>query len=1068
MANDAEIVAVELIANQEKFDRTVKQSADSFGGEMTKIQQAAQKAEDALGKFAASQTRNAEVVGRYKALLDGGRISQTQFNEAVLRSKANVDAAGASYRRATTELDRFNAGSASAGRVSKQLGLQVGQIGSQLAVGTSPFIIFAQQASDLAIALDGTGGKLGKFIGFLGTWQGAVLLAAGTIAAQFIPKLFEAGDGVDALVEKLIEQEKQTKLNEQADDLFGKSLEGVEKAAKTAKDAVEQLRLIKKGEAEQTVESIKKALDEAEALRQTTRARVADARALYEIQKQRASGPGQASEIAALGLPRAFDRIGQIEDELKRADAAAQSLRDSYNQAVSAQTVAETNISAEDAINRKYDRQIDNAARAADASKRSQDALRAEIRRINEARDAELERYRRTEEARRKAERDRDRDAQTTSNFINPVGSGPISGRFGETRSASGGGTRQHAGIDIAVPVGTRVNAAAGGTVIEAGTLPGYGNVVIIDHGGGTITRYAHLSQIGTSKGSVVSQGQQIGLSGGAPGAPGSGNSRGAHLHYEVRRNGRPVDPRQGAYPTDELGAQAKGIEDARRAAEEELRRRQAFENELAKLQGDEISARQALVASAEEIARLETQAIEISRAKYDDNLKSLVEQGKLTQEEADQLRALNDERAALRTELVKRREDQRKFRVQEADAERALRFASDTNAAEQDYLKAQEGVAQTARQRHDLETRLINLQFDEERLQLRAIIAQSERLEIELERLRTLRELSDEEKAQLETARNNRAVAEQRLATSDERQANAQTGNDRQNASPLQDYFNQIPQTADTINEALENVAAGGLATFTDALTDAIVNFRSLGDVGLAVLQNLTAALVRMAIQQIILKTIGKALGQGATAATVAEAGAAATAWAPAAALASLATLGANAAPAAAALAATTALSFGLAATGQAAGLAGGGPVIGPGGPTDDSVPIWGSNGEYMIKAQSASRLGRAALDHMNLTGELPYGYAGGGGIAFGGPSNVPAARAGGGGTGLATLDQASIAQLARIVGEAAGAMPDVKLFPTLDPAAALQASLATPGGQRAFFDFVTDNAQRFKAAVN
>src|SRR5690606_2360404 len=197
-------------------------------------------------------------------------------------------------------------------------------------------------------------------------------------------------------------------------------------------------------------------------------------------------------------------------------------------------------------------------------------------------------------------------------------------------------------------------------------------------------------------------------------------------------------------------------------------------------------------------------------------------------------------------------------------------------------------------------------------------------------ERLKVQEGISESEKAEAEAAAR---AAELRNASIEERQGNAQTSSDRSTAGPLESYFSEIPTTAEQINEALENVAAGGLATFTDALTDAIVNFRSLGDVGLAVLQNLTAALVRMAIQQIILKTIGKALGQGATAATVAEAGAAATAWAPAAALASLATLGANAAPAAAALAATTALSFGLAATGQAAGLAGGGPVIGPGG---------------------------------------------------------------------------------------------------------------------------------------
>lgn len=1007
MANDAEIVAVELIGNLDQFDRTVKQSATEFGNDMQRIEGSAAKAE-----------------------------------QGVTRA---MNKAGLSARQMAQQ--------------SRNLGYQISDIGQQLAVGTSPFIVLAQQGSQVANALEGTTGVVGRFAGFLSGPWGAALLAATTILGGFLFRSKETTDSVEDLVEKLKEQERQAKLNDEANELFARSIEGVTKAADEAEKAVEELRLSKKGEAEQTAENIRKNLDEAEALRETTRARIADARALYEFAVQRATRGGPQGEASALGLTGRLEAIERLERELGNADRQAERLRTSLDRAISAQTVEREMRSAEEVINDRYDAQIDGAAAAANASKRSQDALAAEIRRINEARDAELERYRETERERRRVARERQRDQGSTTPFINPVGSGPVTGRFGETRSAAGGGTRAHAGIDIAVPVGTSVKAAAGGTIIEAGTLPGYGNVVIIDHGGGTITRYAHLSRIDARRGDTVGQGEQIGLSGGARGAPGSGNSRGPHLHYEVRRGGRAVDPRQGAYPTDVLGSQADSIEALRRQAEEELRRRQAFENELAKLQGDEVEARQALITSAEQIAALELESIEISRRRYDDNLNSLVEQGKLTAEESAQLRGINEERARLRAELVRKREDERKFRMAEAAAQRQAQFESDQRGDQADVLQSQLDVARTQQERRDLERRLLDLQFAEERARNDYLIAFYERLKVQ-------EGISESEKAEAEAAAR---AAELRNQSIDERRDNAQTSSDRSTAGPLESFFNEIPSTAEQINEALENVAAGGLATFTDALTDAIVNFRSLGDVGLAVLQNITAALVRMAIQQIILKTIGKALGQGATAATVAEAGAAATAWAPAAALASLATLGANAAPAAAALAATTALSFGLAASGQAAqGLATGGPVVGPGGPTEDAVPLWGSNGEYMIKASSARKLGRATLDRMNLTGELPYGYALGGPIGgYIGPSSGMAARSGGG-SGTATLDQASIGQLARIVADAAGAMPDVKLFPTLDPAAALQASLATPGGQRAFFDFVSDNSSRFKAMIN
>jgi murein DD-endopeptidase MepM/ murein hydrolase activator NlpD len=93
-----------------------------------------------------------------------------------------------------------------------------------------------------------------------------------------------------------------------------------------------------------------------------------------------------------------------------------------------------------------------------------------------------------------------------------------------------------HEGIDIAVPTGTQIRAAASGTVAIAGSVGGYGNYTCIDHGGGLSTCYAHQSQILVSGGSVA-QGQIIGLVGC------TGHCLGPHLHFEVRVNGQAVDP---------------------------------------------------------------------------------------------------------------------------------------------------------------------------------------------------------------------------------------------------------------------------------------------------------------------------------------------------------------------------------------------------------------------------------------------------------------------------------------------------------------------------------------------
>jgi murein DD-endopeptidase MepM/ murein hydrolase activator NlpD len=103
------------------------------------------------------------------------------------------------------------------------------------------------------------------------------------------------------------------------------------------------------------------------------------------------------------------------------------------------------------------------------------------------------------------------------------------------------GGARHHPGIDIDGVTGDPVIAAGTGTVVLAGMAPagysGYGNVVMIDNGGGISTLYAHLSRVDVAMGQAVQQGQQIGAIGA------TGMATGDHLHFEVRVANAPVDP---------------------------------------------------------------------------------------------------------------------------------------------------------------------------------------------------------------------------------------------------------------------------------------------------------------------------------------------------------------------------------------------------------------------------------------------------------------------------------------------------------------------------------------------
>ncbi len=192
--------------------------------------------------------------------------------------------------------------------------------------------------------------------------------------------------------------------------------------------------------------------------------------------------------------------------------------------------------------------------RAADLARRSAATQVAELENLSAAQEAALEQLirerQKAEEARAAAEAaERRRAAQLSGQAVPveaPVGapgtfswpaSGPITSPFGMRADPFGHGFKMHSGVDIGAPMGSTITAAASGHVIFAGWYGGYGNAIIIDHGGRTSSLYGHCSQVFVSQGQAVERGQAIGAVGS------TGESTGPHLHFEIRENGVPVEP---------------------------------------------------------------------------------------------------------------------------------------------------------------------------------------------------------------------------------------------------------------------------------------------------------------------------------------------------------------------------------------------------------------------------------------------------------------------------------------------------------------------------------------------
>lgn len=125
---------------------------------------------------------------------------------------------------------------------------------------------------------------------------------------------------------------------------------------------------------------------------------------------------------------------------------------------------------------------------------------------------------------------------RSAGGLIYPV-RGPITSNFGYRVHPILGTSRFHSGLDFGVGAGVPIQAADNGLVIHAGWYGGYGNAVILDHGGGWTTLYAHASRLNVVQGQQVARGATVSFVGS------TGMSTGPHLHFEVRFNGNPVDP---------------------------------------------------------------------------------------------------------------------------------------------------------------------------------------------------------------------------------------------------------------------------------------------------------------------------------------------------------------------------------------------------------------------------------------------------------------------------------------------------------------------------------------------
>ena len=180
-------------------------------------------------------------------------------------------------------------------------------------------------------------------------------------------------------------------------------------------------------------------------------------------------------------------------------------------------------------------------------SKKAKNTISKELKKAKKADDIKIAKAKAEKQAKAAAAASKVTKVSKVSNAngvkftVRPV-SGTITSRFGRRSSPGGVGSTNHKGLDIAAPNGTAIYAAAGGTVEFSGTKGSLGKLVIINHGNGVRTYYAHCSRLNVSSGQKVEAGKNIAAVGK------TGIATGYHLHFEIRVNGTSVNPQKYIY----------------------------------------------------------------------------------------------------------------------------------------------------------------------------------------------------------------------------------------------------------------------------------------------------------------------------------------------------------------------------------------------------------------------------------------------------------------------------------------------------------------------------------------
>jgi len=781
---------------------TAKQSAIFFAqmaAEQQQLEQRTHALRAALDPAYAAQARFNQSMAEARDLVSRGAISLDLYCQKLRQERALLEQGTVAQNRMTVSTEQAAAGRQQLAFNIQDLGVQFGMAAQSSKPFQGVMSAIMMQGPQVASAVQLMTGSTRGFIGFMGGPWGAILMASvsilGSLAMAYAKTTDEAEDGTKKTYD------------------FGRGLDFLKMNASEASAAMKQL-------AEDSRNAIKE-------------------QGTFYAQRETLAKRGAAD--ARKRIAEAQDEVDRIEGRLKVVGGAAgmlvpaalvEAAKLTYDLSQAKVTLAQRQAELKDSLEASRDTEIGNVQRTVinglDAQAAATDRYNEAVGRLNARRKESIELEQRLGNAlpnysaavkARTPNYISGADYQTELGRAMRERDAAVKAAQDASRATRGGGAGQANVGDMTALIkqlfpGAIITSTTGGKHTP-GSDHYAGRAIDFVPGGG-------MRQF--SKAQVRQMLQDAGV--------------------DIRRNGQGVEQFFGPGDKDHdnhfhvawqgSASPEAASRRAERDREEAVRRAAQFASMSADLDRAVLDAKRDGIADAAAQAQMAKEQVAVERDKYVVALDAKVALGDLTKAQRDELATKNALVADLKMQKIDTEEARRR-------AEEALSAQIAASDNQRDILSAQAGLADTASERLPIALRLLDLDKEEERLRLQAIV--------------------DRAKVGQATAAEAK-IAQDRLDSLDQRYDARGAKTRRENETPMQAYLREIDLTGAQMNERLDGIKADGLRSFTDGLTEAIVEFRSLGDVAKTVLAQIAADLIRMQIQKGIASLLGNVLG--------------------------------------------------------------------------------------------------------------------------------------------------------------------------------------------------------------